>query len=100
MSGDVVTQATYSLAGEDHTLGNSLRFMLNKNPHVSFAGYSVPHPADELVNVRVQTTGTCLSHVWRGVIIAFAWSCFGAHPVGETAGCYPTGPSPRACLRR
>ena len=56
-SSTAVTQATYSLAGEDHTLGNALRFMLNKNPHVAFAGYSVPHPADELVNVRVQTSG-------------------------------------------
>jgi hypothetical protein len=25
---------------------------------VAFAGYSIPHPADNKVNIRVQTTGT------------------------------------------
>ncbi|EFJ45440.1 hypothetical protein VOLCADRAFT_63657 [Volvox carteri f. nagariensis] len=49
--------ATFSIEEEDHTLANSLRFFLNKNPHVSFCGYSMPHPSEELVNLRVQTTG-------------------------------------------
>eukprot|EP00798_Chlamydomonas_sp_ICE-L_P015976 gene15976-22106_t len=48
---------TFSVEDEDHTLANSLRFFLNKNPHVSFCGYSMPHPSEELVNVRIQTTG-------------------------------------------
>ena len=52
------SEATFALAGEDHTLGNALRYMLNRQPVVAFAGYSVPHPSDDLVNVRVQTTGT------------------------------------------
>lgn len=30
-------EATFALQGEDHTMGNALRYMLNKNPHVSFA---------------------------------------------------------------
>ena len=51
------SEATFALAGEDHTLGNALRYMLNRQPVVAFAGYSVPHPSDDLVNVRVQTTG-------------------------------------------
>lgn len=51
------SEATFALAGEDHTLGNAVRYMLNKQPAVAFAGYSVPHPSDDLVNVRVQTTG-------------------------------------------
>jgi DNA-directed RNA polymerase I and III subunit RPAC2 len=51
------SEATFALAGEDHTLGNALRYMLNRQPAVAFAGYSVPHPSDDLVNVRVQTTG-------------------------------------------
>ena len=51
------SEATFALAGEDHTLGNALRYMLNRQPGVAFAGYSVPHPSDDLVNVRVQTTG-------------------------------------------
>ncbi|GLC37687.1 hypothetical protein PLESTB_000802100 [Pleodorina starrii] len=49
--------ATFSIEEEDHTLANSLRFFLNKNPHVAFCGYSMPHPSEELVNLRVQTTG-------------------------------------------
>mmetsp|Transcript_1281 Transcript_1281/g.3464 ORF Transcript_1281/g.3464 Transcript_1281/m.3464 type:complete len:103 (-) Transcript_1281:159-467(-) len=48
---------TFSIEDEDHTLANSLRFFLNKNPHVEFSGYSMPHPSEELVNLRVQTTG-------------------------------------------
>lgn len=30
---------------------------------MSFCGYSIPHPAEALVNIRVQTTGRC----WLGV---------------------------------
>lgn len=48
---------TFSIEDEDHTLANSLRFFLNKNPHVALCGYSMPHPSEELVNMRVQTTG-------------------------------------------
>ena len=50
-----VFEATYSLQNEDHTLGNCLRYQLNKNPGVALAGYSVPHPMERKVNVRVQT---------------------------------------------
>lgn len=28
------------------------------SPRVAFCGYSIPHPADKKVNIRVQTTGT------------------------------------------
>ena len=45
-------EATYALEDEDHTLGNCLRFQLNKNPAVALAGYSVPHPMERKVNVR------------------------------------------------
>lgn len=51
------SESTFSLAGEDHTLGNAIRYMLNRHPGVVFAGYSVPHPSDEVVNVCVQTSG-------------------------------------------
>mmetsp|Transcript_7948 Transcript_7948/g.15465 ORF Transcript_7948/g.15465 Transcript_7948/m.15465 type:complete len:98 (-) Transcript_7948:185-478(-) len=53
---------TFSVEDEDHTLANSLRFFLNKNPHVAFCGYSMPHPSEELVNIRVQTTGEITSN--------------------------------------
>ncbi|KAG5401696.1 hypothetical protein IGI04_016303, partial [Brassica rapa subsp. trilocularis] len=51
------SHASFTLAEEDHTLANALRFMLNQDPRVTLAGYSIPHPSLECVNVRVQTTG-------------------------------------------
>lgn len=45
---------TFAIANEDHTLGNALRHVLIQNAKVSFAGYSVPHPSDPVVHVRVQ----------------------------------------------
>eukprot|EP00049_Salpingoeca_infusionum_P025364 m.18848 g.18848 ORF g.18848 m.18848 type:complete len:155 (+) comp7953_c1_seq2:252-716(+) len=54
-----VTQscATFVIGNESHTLGNALKWMLNKDPRVVFCGYSVPHPSDRKINVRVQTDG-------------------------------------------
>ncbi|KAK4777678.1 hypothetical protein SAY87_017865 [Trapa incisa] len=49
--------ATFSLTEEDHTLANALRFTLNQDPRVMFCGYSIPHPSEARVNIRVQTTG-------------------------------------------
>ncbi|CAH2060136.1 unnamed protein product [Thlaspi arvense] len=50
-------EGTFTLAEEDHTLANAVRFMLNQDPRVTLAGYSIPHPSLECVNIRVQTTG-------------------------------------------
>ncbi|XP_071723072.1 uncharacterized protein [Rutidosis leptorrhynchoides] len=60
------TSATFSLSEEDHTLANSLRFTLNQDPRVSFCGYTIPHPSDARVNVRVQTTGEPAREVFKG----------------------------------
>lgn len=49
---------TFVIGDEDHTLGNTLRHILMQNADVSFAGYSVPHPMDPFINVRVQTVGS------------------------------------------
>ncbi|XP_015057324.1 DNA-directed RNA polymerases I and III subunit RPAC2-like [Solanum pennellii] len=51
------SKATFSLTDENHTLANAVRFTLNQDPRVTFCGYSIPHPSDARVNVRVQTTG-------------------------------------------
>ncbi|CAO2141399.1 unnamed protein product [Urochloa humidicola] len=51
------TASTFSIMEEDHTLANSARFVLNQDPRVAFCGYSIPHPAEKKVNIRVQTTG-------------------------------------------
>lgn len=47
----------FSIAEEDHTLGNALRHMLAKNRDVEFVGYSIPHPSEAKLNFRVQTYG-------------------------------------------
>lgn len=49
------TCVTYVMHHEDHTLGNSLRYMIMKNPEVEYCGYSVPHPSEEKINLRIQT---------------------------------------------
>ncbi|KAL4648829.1 DNA-directed RNA polymerases I and III subunit RPAC2 [Arapaima gigas] len=48
---------TFVLHEEDHTLGNSLRYMVMKNPDVEFCGYSITHPSESKINFRVQTRG-------------------------------------------
>ncbi|CAL9107489.1 unnamed protein product [Musa textilis] len=51
------SSSTFSLMDEDHTLANSVRYTLNQDPRVIFCGYSIPHPSENKVNIRVQTTG-------------------------------------------
>ncbi|KDQ18095.1 hypothetical protein BOTBODRAFT_29414 [Botryobasidium botryosum FD-172 SS1] len=46
--------ATYCLHHETHTLGNALRWMIMKNPKVEFCGYSVPHPSEPKIHLRIQ----------------------------------------------
>ncbi|EPY50729.1 DNA-directed RNA polymerase I and III subunit Rpc19 [Schizosaccharomyces cryophilus OY26] len=49
------TSVTFQILKEDHTLGNSLRYMIMKNPEVEFCGYSIPHPSEAKMNLRIQT---------------------------------------------
>lgn len=51
------TCASFQICDEDHTLGNSLRYIIMKNPNVEFCGYSIPHPSENLLNIRIQTYG-------------------------------------------
>mmetsp|Transcript_34120 Transcript_34120/g.70488 ORF Transcript_34120/g.70488 Transcript_34120/m.70488 type:complete len:116 (+) Transcript_34120:95-442(+) len=46
---------TFVMRDEDHTLGNTLRVVLNQNPKVTFAGYSVPHPLENKLHLHIQT---------------------------------------------
>lgn len=46
---------TFTINDEDHTLANSLRYMIMKNPDVIFCGYTIPHPSENKVNLRIQT---------------------------------------------
>ena len=49
------TARTFCIGNEDHTLGNALRHVLIRNHAVQFAGYSVPHPSEPIVQIRIQT---------------------------------------------
>ncbi|KAK2890623.1 hypothetical protein Q8A67_013266 [Cirrhinus molitorella] len=46
---------TFVLHEEDHTLGNSLRYMIMKSQDVEFCGYSITHPSESKINFRIQT---------------------------------------------
>ncbi|EMP27324.1 DNA-directed RNA polymerases I and III subunit RPAC2 [Chelonia mydas] len=52
---------TFVLHDEDHTLGNSLRYMIMKNSEVEFCGYSITHPSESKINFRIQTRGGLLA---------------------------------------
>ncbi|KAG9011993.1 RNA polymerase subunit AC19 [Tulasnella sp. JGI-2019a] len=49
-----LSAATYCIQEETHTVGNALRWMLMKNPQVEFCGYSVPHPSEPKIHIRIQ----------------------------------------------
>jgi len=46
--------ASFQILNEDHTLGNALRYVIMKNPAVQFCGYSIPHPSEPKMNIRIQ----------------------------------------------
>lgn len=55
LPGGSETAASFEFLEEDHTLGNALRHIIMKNPQVEFCGYSIPHPAERKMNLRIQT---------------------------------------------
>ncbi|KAE8126127.1 hypothetical protein FH972_020872 [Carpinus fangiana] len=59
------SKSSFCLVDEDHTLANAVRFTLNQDPRVSFSGYSIPHPSENRVNIRVQTTGAPAQEVLK-----------------------------------
>ena len=40
---------------ENHTMGNALRYLLMKDKDVDLAGYSILHPSESKMNLRIQT---------------------------------------------
>lgn len=61
------TAASFEFKNEDHTLGNALRYIIMKNPDVEFCGYSIPHPSEPLMNIRIQTyRGTAYEALEKG----------------------------------
>lgn len=57
--------ATFVFGNEDHTLGNLLRYVLVRRKDVEFCGYSVPHPYEPKMNLRLQTIGVPAVEVLR-----------------------------------
>jgi DNA-directed RNA polymerase I and III subunit RPAC2 len=55
LAGDSSHAASFQIEKEDHTLGNALRYFVNKNPDVEFCGYTIPHPSETKMHVRIQT---------------------------------------------
>ncbi|CAA9957972.1 RNA polymerase subunit AC19 [Pyrenophora teres f. teres] len=55
LAGASDTAASFQFDDEDHTLGNALRYIIHKNPDVEFCGYSIPHPSEAKMNLRIQT---------------------------------------------
>ncbi|XP_041359992.1 DNA-directed RNA polymerases I and III subunit RPAC2-like [Gigantopelta aegis] len=51
------TCQTFIMEDEDHTLGNGLRYIITKSDDVQFCGYSIPHPSENKLNLRIQTNG-------------------------------------------
>ncbi|XP_045617091.1 DNA-directed RNA polymerases I and III subunit RPAC2 isoform X1 [Procambarus clarkii] len=56
---------TFVITGEDHTLGNALKHFIIQNSAVEFCGYTVPHPMERKIHVRIQTKGTPAEQVLR-----------------------------------
>lgn len=56
VKGPLPDAQTFCIGDEDHTLGNSLRHVLIRDHSVEFSGYSVPHPAEPVVHLRIQTS--------------------------------------------
>eukprot|EP01029_Cantina_marsupialis_P027818 TRINITY_DN774039_c0_g1_i1.p1 TRINITY_DN774039_c0_g1~~TRINITY_DN774039_c0_g1_i1.p1 ORF type:complete len:102 (-),score=22.03 TRINITY_DN774039_c0_g1_i1:159-464(-) len=48
---------TFIINEEDHTIGNSLRYVCMRDPKTDFCGYTNPHPSEAKINIRLQTSG-------------------------------------------
>ncbi|KAJ5545434.1 hypothetical protein N7461_007738 [Penicillium sp. DV-2018c] len=68
LPGATETAASFQFEGEGHTMGNALRYAIMKNPAVEFCGYTIPHPSDPKMHVRIQTddTTTALEALEKG----------------------------------
>ncbi|KAL1985354.1 hypothetical protein VTN96DRAFT_8032 [Rasamsonia emersonii] len=55
LPGATETAASFQFDEEGHTLGNALRYVIMKNPNVEFCGYTIPHPSEAKMNLRIQT---------------------------------------------
>ncbi|EEU46495.1 uncharacterized protein NECHADRAFT_79161 [Fusarium vanettenii 77-13-4] len=68
LPGSTDTAASFEFVDEGHTLGNALRYIVMKNPDVEFCAYSIPHPSEPKMNIRIQTySGTAVDALKKGL---------------------------------
>ncbi|KAL6891398.1 DNA-directed RNA polymerase [Trichoderma longibrachiatum] len=68
LPGSTDTAASFEFTDEGHTLGNALRYVIMKNPDVEFCAYSIPHPSEPKMNIRIQTyDGTAVNALKKGL---------------------------------
>ncbi|KAK1245242.1 hypothetical protein MKX08_004871 [Trichoderma sp. CBMAI-0020] len=68
LPGSTDTAASFEFTDEGHTLGNALRYIIMKNPDVEFCAYSIPHPSEPKMNIRIQTyDGTAVNALKKGL---------------------------------
>ncbi|KAF5601839.1 DNA-directed RNA polymerase I III subunit RPAC2 [Fusarium pseudoanthophilum] len=69
LPGSTDTAASFEFIDEGHTLGNALRYIIMKNPDVEFCAYSIPHPSEPKMNIRIQTySGTAVDALKKGLV--------------------------------
>ena len=66
---------TFILHNEDHTLGNSLRYIIMKDPDVVYCGYSVPHPSEHKINLRIQTRSKPAYEILKNALLELQKVC-------------------------
>lgn len=68
LPGSVENAASFEILEEGHTIGNALRWIIMKNPDVEFCAYTIPHPSEPKMNVRIQTyEGTAVDALQKGL---------------------------------
>ncbi|KAK3186525.1 RNA polymerase subunit AC19 [Lecanicillium sp. MT-2017a] len=68
LPGSTDTAASFEFTDEGHTLGNALRYIIMKNPDVEFCAYTIPHPSEPKMNIRIQTyEGTAVDALKKGL---------------------------------
>ena len=51
-----INLSVVNIQEEDHTLGNIVRLQLLRDRTVKFAGYRKPHPLENRIEIKCQTT--------------------------------------------
>ena len=65
---DSTRAATFILHDEDHTIGNLLCDVLSEHPLVDYVGYSIVHPTQPKIQVRIQTRGLFSSSITNNTV--------------------------------